>query len=129
MRTWPILLAAIGLLAACADQAPLPRLAARSALNCIALDRVAGRRIVDRSAVLFEMNGPVDYRSELPAACPGLTRLGPTATVSIASGGDGGQLCRGDRISLADPVEARATGLLNQPSCALGDFVAVSRRR
>ena len=90
--------------------------------RCIALNQIAGRRVVE-SSLLFEMIGAPNYRNDPIGPCPGLERLGSTATISIASGGEGGQLCRGDRVRVADPVEARASGLLNQPTCRLGDFV------
>lgn len=95
--------------------------------RCIPLDQVVGRRVVG-SHLVFETTGPTDFRNDLIGGCPRLVRLRSSATVSIASGGDGGQLCRGDRVRIADPVEAGATGLLNQPTCQLGDFRLVSRR-
>ncbi|WP_205480317.1 hypothetical protein [Sphingomonas arenae] len=119
------------LLGACAP-APAPageQLAGNQAVRCISLNQVAGRSVVDASSVRFEMNGPVDYRNQLQGQCPGLTRLGSSATISVASGGEGGRLCRGDRIRVADPVETRATGFLNEPTCLLGDFVPMERGR
>jgi len=91
------------------------------AQRCIKLDQIAGRRVVGQS-VQFEMSNGINYRNDFTGACPGLERLGPTATISVVSGGEGGQLCRGDRIRVADPVEAIGSGLASAPTCALGDF-------
>jgi hypothetical protein len=102
--------------------------ATNQAERCIRLDQVAGRR-VEGPAVLFEMSGPMDYLNRLDGQCPGLSRLGATATVSVASGRGGGLLCRGDRIRVLDPVEARATGALSYPTCILANFVPLARPR
>lgn len=116
------------LTAACTtDSAPPEPAAASSAVRqCIALDQVAGRRVVG-SAILFEMSSGPYYRNDFVGSCPGVERLGATATVSLANGGEGGRLCSGDRVRVIDPVEARATGLLNQPTCVLGAFQEVPR--
>lgn len=94
---------------------------------CIQLSQVAGRRVVDASSVLFEMTGPANYVNRLQGQCPGLARLGTSATISIASGGEGGRLCRGDRIRVVDPVEVSGTGLRSYPTCVLSDFEPVPR--
>lgn len=102
----------VAMLASCTlAPAPEGRLATAEGVSCIQLTQVAGRRVVDGSSVLFEMTGPSNYVNRLQGQCPGLARLGSTATVSVASGGEGGRLCRGDRIRVVDPVEADATGL------------------
>jgi len=115
--------------ASCAPAPATPSLAGSQGVRCIALNQVAGRSVADASSVRFEMNGPVDYTNRLQGQCPGLARLGSTAAISVATGGEGGQLCRGDRIRVADPVETRATGYLNEPTCLLGDFLPVERQR
>lgn len=126
--------AALGstMMAVLASCAPVPaaeagRPAEAGQLSCIQLSQVAGRRVVGGSAVLFEMTVPSNYVNRLQGQCPGVARLGSTATVSIASGGDGGRLCRGDQIRILDPVEADATGLRSYPTCVLADFEPVLR--
>lgn len=122
---------AVGLVAAmlggCAAEPP-PRQLAAAAPECIALDQVIARRAVAPAAVEFEMIGGRIYRNQLASACPGLERLGDLAVVAITSGAEGSSLCRGDRVRIFDPVEARATGLQSYPECLLGDFVAVPRQ-
>lgn len=112
------------LVASCQPVEPVAPVVGQS-VQCIALDRVGGRRVVE-GGILFEMTGPVDYRNALAGACPGLARLGTSGSVSIVSA-QGSQLCRGDRIRIADPVETAATGLRGYPTCVLGDFVPVGR--
>lgn len=103
--------------------APQGSQASPAALRCIPLEQVVGRRVAAPNGVLFEMLGGMTYRNQLQGQCPGLSRIGVTATISIASGGEGGRLCAGDRIRVADPVEARATGLASYPTCILGKFM------
>lgn len=119
----------VAVLASCAAvPAPESRSSAEAGqVSCIQLSQVAGRRVVDASSVLFEMTGPANYVNRLQGQCPGLARLGTSATVSIASGGEGGRLCRGDRIRVVDPVEASGTGLRSYPTCVLSDFEPVPR--
>lgn len=118
----------IALLAGCtlesAQVAPVVRPEARQ--RCIALDQVAGRRVAG-SSIIFETTDGTNYRNDFVGACPGLDRLGAAATVSVASGGEGGQLCSGDRVRVMDPVEAGVTGPLSQPTCILGEFRAEAR--
>jgi len=119
----------VAVLASCAA---VPELEGRpvaeaAQVRCVPLSQVAGRRVVDASSVLFEMTGPSNYMNRLQGQCPGLARLSTSATISIASGGKGGRLCRGDRIRVADPVEANVTGLRSYPTCVLSDFEAVPR--
>lgn len=116
-------------LVGCAIHSPPPggQATAADAVQCIALNQVAGRRVVDGTSVLFEMSGPVDYRNALGGNCPGLARLGSTATISIASGGEGGRLCRGDRVRVVDPVETGRAGAVVAPTCVLDSFTPVAR--
>jgi hypothetical protein len=69
----------------------------------------------------------VTYRNQLASVCRGLERLGTTAVIQIDNRGQGSRLCRGDRIRVYDPVEVKATGAGNVPTCLLGDFVATPR--
>lgn len=120
MRNAPALVTLALLIVGCSAPAPVAQTSAAS-LRCIQLDQVAGRR-VQGNAVAFEvLNGAV-YQNGLGGHCPGLERLGSTASISVTSGGEGGQLCAGDRIRVADPVEAAATGLASYPECVLADF-------
>lgn len=114
-------------LAGCAVAPPPTRPMSGPAANCIALDQVITRRAVAAATIDFEMIGGKIYRNQLASACPGLARLGDLAVVALTSGGEGGRLCRGDRVRVFDPVEARATGLQSYPECLLGDFVEIAR--
>ena len=96
-------------------------------LACIDSDRVAGRRGAGAGAIDFEMSNGVVFRNHFQGACPGIERLGSMLAVAVVSGGEGGRLCRGDRIRIFDPVEVRAVGIPAQPSCVLGGFTQVSR--
>ncbi len=98
-------------------------------LSCISLTQVAGRRAVGPGTVLFETVGPTNYVNQLRGRCPSLARLGSTATISVASGGQAGQLCSGDRIRVFDPVELGGGRLESYPTCVLGRFVAQPVRR
>lgn len=112
---------------ACSAPAPVAQTSAAS-LRCIPLNQVAGRR-VEGNGVAFEMLDGAVYHNGLGGHCPGVERLGSLAAISVVSGGEGGQLCAGDRIRVADPVEARATGLASYPVCLLGDFTRTSESR
>ncbi|WP_294173367.1 hypothetical protein [uncultured Sphingomonas sp.] len=93
------------------------------------MTQVAGRRAVGPGTVLFETVGPTNYVNQLRGRCPSLARLGSTATISVASGGQAGQLCSGDRIRVFDPVELGGGRLESYPTCVLGRFVAQPVRR
>lgn len=111
-------------LSACAAAPPAQQLSG-AAPNCIALDQVITRKVAGPAAIDFEMIGGNVYRNHLATVCPGIERLGDLAVVAITSGGEGSRLCRGDRVRVFDPVEARATGLQSYPECVLGEFTEV----
>lgn len=120
----------LALLAGCAVAPPAAQISevAGSGQNCIALDQVVTRRVAAPAAIDFEMIGGTIYRNRLATACPGMERLGELAVVAVTSGGEGSRLCRGDRVRVFDPVEARATGIRSYPECVLGDFAEVPRQ-
>lgn len=130
MRTLVFCLLAPVLLQGCTSAAsPTSTRTAAGGVHCISLQQVAGRRASGRNAVLFEMVGPTNYLNNLRGGCPSLARLGSTATISIATGGEGGQLCTGDQIRVFDPIELERPRIVGAPICVLGDFVPVSRAR
>lgn len=114
-------------LAGCAAAPPAQQLS-DAAPTCIALDQVITKKAVAPAAIHFEMVGGRTFRNQLASACPGLDRLGDLAVVAVTSGGEGSRLCRGDRVRVFDPVEARAIGLRSYPECVLGDFVELPRQ-
>ena len=130
MRT-PVfcLLTAAALLGCSPVATPLLQEKAQASRSCISLTQVAGRRAVGPQAVLFETVGSSNYVNQLRGQCPPLARLGSTATISIASGGDGGQLCSGDRIRVFDPAELQGKRVTGYPTCVLGEFKADPPRR
>ena len=114
-------------LAGCAVAPPPAQQVASQGPNCIALDRVVGRRAVAPNAVEFDLIGGTRVRNQLATVCPGIERLGDLAAIAITSPTHSGQLCSGDRVRIFDPVEARATGLQSYPECVLGDFTEFPR--
>lgn len=107
--------------------APPAALVESKAASCIDSDQVIGRRVAGPAAVDFDVLGGVTYRNQLASACPGIDRLGKLAVVTVTSTSGGSRLCSGDRVRIADPVEAKATGLRSYPDCLLGSFVPVPR--
>lgn len=107
--------------------APMTQQPISAGAECIALNQVVGRRVAGPNAIEFEMVDGSVIRNDLASACPGLERLGGLATISISSGGEGGRLCRGDRVRIFDPIEARATGLQSYPECLVGGFTQVAQ--
>lgn len=123
--------AALFVLAACAAQTVNPDPAAEAALAGALAGRTAGapeacvnmrdlrdNRGFGEHAILFD--GPTNslvYLNRPPAGCPALT---DTRALQIES--TTGRLCRGDLVTVFDPV----TGM-NFGSCTLGDFVPYRR--
>lgn len=91
---------------------------------CIDLNQVTSRRPAGAQSILFELTGSRNYRNDLPDHCPGLVRAGAAHIVAVEAAGS--QLCRGDRISVYDPAEAKNLGPQAFPKCRLGDFVPVA---
>jgi hypothetical protein len=114
--------------AACTAAPPPGKQLAAGAERCIQLDQVIARRTSGPAAVDFEMLGGITYRNQLASACPGLERLGESATVAVTAGAETGRLCAGDRVKIFDPAEAKATGLEGYPECRLGQFVPSPQR-
>ena len=114
------------LLAGCTTEPrePLrPTPAARAPAECINLDQIVSRRPSGGRSILFETMGGRTYRNELPERCPGLERAGPSHIVEVEA--TGAQLCRGDRVRIYDPVEARNIGSGAFLQCQLGLFTPV----
>jgi hypothetical protein len=121
MRMKVLSLAALGLLAGCAD-GPAPRqetgrralAEARPAgdpVDCIDLARIDRTRVRDGRTIDFHLRGRQVYRNRLPAECPGL------AFESFSYRPSAGRLCSLDLITVN-----RSGGGLGGPSCALGPF-------
>ena len=115
--------------ASCGGRPPVAGRVLAASAQCIATSQIAGRRVVAPSLLRFDMIGPVDYVSDVGPGCSATTRLGSSAAISIVSGGDGGQLCRGDRVRIFDTVEAKATRFSAEPQCVLGDFRPIRPQR
>jgi hypothetical protein len=121
----PLLIGALAL-AACTAAPPPPTAQVAAAIGgCINSDQIVSRHVAGSGAVDFEMLGGVTYRNQLAQVCPGMDRLGSSAVIAIVNRGQGSQVCRGDQIRIYDPVEAKATGPANEPTCVLGNFVAL----
>lgn len=94
---------------------------------CVPLNRVVATRAAGLGVVDVEVVGGRVYRNRLATVCPGLDQLGRFGVVAI-TGAENGRLCRGDRVRIFDPAEARATGIGSFPECVLGDFAQAPGR-
>ena len=117
----PLQLTAVALIGCSTTPQQLPQRLAKAA-RCIDLNQVVGRRAAGPDSVEFELANGITYRSRVVGHCPGLKRLGASATVSVASGGEGGRLCAGDRIRVLDTLEVRMASIQSQPTCTLGEW-------
>lgn len=123
MRETILFLSVAILLTGCTAKPPEPGRAIRTAgapVECLNLDQIVSRRPSGEGSILFEMTGGRAYRNDLPGRCPGLKRAGPSHIVEVEA--TGGQLCRGDRVRVYDPIEARNIGRGAFPQCRLGPF-------
>lgn len=88
-------------------------------VNCIDQRSLRSNRSIGEGAILFEGVGRAIYVNSPPSGCP-LLRSGRTlVTRSI-----GGQLCRGDIVSVIDMTSGMHLG-----SCALGGFTPYRLQR
>lgn len=101
--------------------------AAAAPVECVNLDQIVSRRPAANGSILFEVAGGRIYRNELPGRCVGVERAGPSHIVEVEA--TGGQLCRGDRIRVYDPIEARNIGPGAFPQCRLGSFLPTGEGR
>jgi hypothetical protein len=123
MRTKALGLAALGLLAGCAQDATERREADRRSLaearpvgepvDCVQLARIDHMWVRDNRTIDFRMRGGEVYRNRLRNECPGLAfEESFTYRTSTA------RLCSVDLIA----VNRSAGGGLAGPVCALGSF-------
>lgn len=110
----------------CTPHAAPPELAAATAgadapaAECVNLDQVISRRPQKPNAIVFYLAGGKAYANHLPDHCPAIARAGEGDIVHIEA--TGSQLCRGDRVRIYDPVEAKNIGAQAFPHCRLGAF-------
>lgn len=124
-KVLPILLSTI--LVGCTSEPPkqpAADAAVAGAQSCILLNQVAGRRVMPPNSIMFVVAGPVNYRNDLMDDCPGIARLGSGAAIEFDNP-TGRRICRGDRVRVFDPTEARVGGIRSVPVCRLGNFVPV----
>ena len=88
--------------------------------DCISLNAVTNRYAEDERTIRFDLIGGRTYRNILPGRCPGL-RQSSQGFGALAFEVHGGELCRGDRVRVADPATPR--GLATSIPCPLGAFV------
>ena len=121
------LILSLAAMTACAAQPTLPAApSATGAERCVWAAGVSGRYVLPPDSIMFEMLGPVNYRNVLARACPGLTRLGGSATIVFESS-MGGQICAGDRVRLSDARDSGPNRLAGAQTCELGPFVPSTR--
>ncbi len=87
-------------------------------ISCVNQRDLRGNRSAGEGAVIFTGAGSLIYVNRPPAGCPELDSGRALITRTTT-----GRLCRGDIVSVVDPV----TGT-NYGSCGLGDFVPYRRR-
>ena len=127
MRILLVSVAAAGLLQGCMAEAPESAAAAMAGTQrCIPARQITGRRMISPTALEFDI-GPITYRNDLPAACPGIE--GRMALDSLQIEVTGSDLCAGDSFRAFDPVQARAVGTNAFPRCRLGSFTRVESDR
>lgn len=85
---------------------------------CVNLRRMRGFRIIDETAIAYELSRSV-WLVNFPQGgrCPNMTKDRAIATRTPSN-----QLCRGDLINIFDPATPIQYG-----SCALGSFVPYTR--
>jgi hypothetical protein len=88
-------------------------------VSCVNLRTLGGNRSVGENAIIFGSPGGRLFVNRPPAGCPVL-RHGRALNVRTTTS----QLCRGDIVSVFDPVNGIEYG-----SCGLGDFTPYERRR
>jgi hypothetical protein len=85
-------------------------------VSCVPLRNLGGNRSAGEGAVIFGSGSRV-FVNRPPAGCP-LVRDGRALSLRTI----GSQLCRGDIVSVFDPVNG-----MNFGSCGLGDFTPYER--
>jgi hypothetical protein len=90
---------------------------ARPAVSCVPLRELGGNRSVGEESILFGGNARRIWLNRLPAGCPGL-EPGRALMVRTVTG----QLCRGDIVTVFDPLSGTEFG-----GCGLGDFTPWDR--
>jgi hypothetical protein len=88
-------------------------------ISCVNLRSLEGNRSAGENAVIFDGPGGRLWVNRPPAGCPVL-RHGRALNVRTI----GSQLCRGDIVSVFDPVNG-----IDYGACGLGDFEPYERRR
>ena len=121
MRTIPLSLAVLAVLAGCAEGPTKRQETDRRALaearpvghpvDCVELTRIDHMRVRDDATIDFYMRGGRVYRNRLPAECPGLA-----FDDSFGYRTSTGRLCSVDLIAVN-----RGGGIAG-PTCALGAF-------
>lgn len=86
-------------------------------MACVQQRNLRNNRSYGETAILFEGPGDVIYMNRPRAGCPEITQSRALVTRTTS-----GQLCRGDIVSVVDPVQN-----FNYGSCGLGDFVPYRR--
>lgn len=92
---------------------------AAAPLDCIDLVRLDRADVIDDQTILFHMNNREVLRSSLPSKCPGLAseeRFMYRVTMN--------RLCSTDIITV---LYHAGFGLVEGPSCRLGDFEPISQ--
>jgi hypothetical protein len=85
--------------------------------SCVDLRDVPDSRLIDETTIIFQSSSRHAYVNHPPGGCPGLR-----PDHAIITRTPTGSLCRGDIITVVDPVSHMDYG-----SCGLGDFEPYGR--
>ena len=88
-------------------------------MSCVSLRNLRGNRSAGEGAIIFDGLSGRKWVNRPPAGCPEL-RAGRALKLQVS----GGRLCRGDIVSVYDPLTNVSSG-----SCGLGDFEPYRRQR
>ena len=109
----------------CLFVASAPCAAAKTdAPQCLAADTIRSEQPDGPQAVIFNTTGGTAYRSTFETVCPGLEEVGRFRILRLEP--EGGQICRGDRISVVDPRGAGGLVRASGPSCRLGPLTRIA---
>lgn len=88
-------------------------------VTCVSQRDLRNNRSFGQGVILFEGRGSMVYLNRPAGGCPGLGR-----DRTLVTNTPSGQLCRGEIVSIIDPISNTQFG-----ACTLGDFQAYRRVR
>ena len=89
--------------------------------TCLANGSIVSRVVEDEQTLRFETLGGRSYRNRLSGPCPGL-RQAANGFGALGFELNGGSLCRGDLLRVADPSRGETMTICTATACPLGLF-------